>query len=119
MKVLQLFSDWKWTGLAEPVLSLCESLTAEGVDVTIAYRKTPIDFPERTVEKEVKQRRLKSYEGFKLNRYFARETGFDMLELRHMCHKNTLILSMLFFPDHFTALSSLGTRKAIDHRNRS
>ena len=54
MKVLQLFSDWKWTGPAEPVLSLCEALTGVGIDVTIAYRKTPIDIPERTVEKEVK-----------------------------------------------------------------
>ncbi len=79
--------------------SLCESLTAEGVDVTMLTEK-PIDFPERTVEKEVKQRGLKSYEGFKLNRYFApRDCGFlTCVELRHMCHKNMLILSMQTFP---------------------
>ncbi len=109
MKVLQLFSDWKWTGPAEPVLSLCESLTAEGVDVTIAYRKTPIDFPERTVEKEVKQRRLKSYEGFKLNRYFApRDWFFDMRGIKaYVSQEHVDIVHANLSHDHFTALSSL------------
>jgi hypothetical protein len=56
MKVLNLFSDWKWTGPAEPVLSLCEALGHEGVDVILAYRKTPLEFHERTVGKEAQKR---------------------------------------------------------------
>ena len=55
MKVLNLFSDWKWTGPAEPVLSLCEALENEGVDIILAYRKAPLDFNERTVEKETRK----------------------------------------------------------------
>ena len=49
-------SDWKWTGPAEPVVSLCEALAALGVDVVLAFRKAPADFRERTVEKEAEKR---------------------------------------------------------------
>jgi glycosyltransferase involved in cell wall biosynthesis len=109
MRVLQLFSDWKWTGPAEPVLSLCEALGAEGVDVAIAYRKTPIDFPERTVEKEVKLRGLKFFEGFRLNRYFApRDWFFDMRGVKAFVLKEHIdIVHTNLSHDHFTALSSL------------
>ena len=109
MKILQLFSDWKWTGPAEPVLSLCEALGAEGIDVTIAYRKTPIEFPERTVEKEVKRRGLKLFEGFKLNRYFSpRDWIFDMRGIKAYAVKEHIdIVHTNLSHDHFTALSSL------------
>ncbi|MBP1733863.1 MAG: glycosyl transferase group 1 [Deltaproteobacteria bacterium] len=109
MKVLHLFSDWKWTGPAEPVLSLCETLTAEGVDVTIAYRKTPIDFPERTVGKEVKARGLKLFEGFKLNRYFSpRDWLFDMGAVKSYALKENIdIIHTNLGHDHFTALLSI------------
>lgn len=109
MKVLQLFSDWKWTGPAEPVLSLCEALSAEDVDVTIAYRKTPIDFPERTVEKEVKKRGLKQFEGLRLNRYFSpRDWLFDMRAVKACAVKEHFdIVHTNLSHDHFTALLSL------------
>lgn len=109
MKVLQLFSDWKWTGPAEPVLSLCETLPKEGVDVTIAYRKTPIDFPERTVEKEVKARGLKLYDGFRLNRYFSpRDWLFDMGAVKDYAVKEKIdIIHTNLAHDHFTALLSI------------
>jgi glycosyltransferase involved in cell wall biosynthesis len=109
MKVLQLFSDWKWTGPAEPVLSLCETLSAEEVDVTIAYRKTPIDFPERTVEKEVRARGLRLFEGFRLNRYFSpRDWLFDMQAIRSYASKESIdIIHTNLSHDHFTALLSL------------
>lgn len=55
MKVLPLLSDWKWTGSSEPVVSLCESHAEQGVDITLAYRKTPVpDSLDNTVEKEVR-----------------------------------------------------------------
>lgn len=109
MRVLQLFSDWKWTGPAEPVLSLCEALGAEGIDVTIACRKTPIAFPERTVEKEAKLRGLKSFEGFRLNRYFApRDWFFDLRGVNAYAVKEHIdIVHTNLSHDHFTALSSL------------
>ena len=71
MKCLHLFSDWKWTGPAEPVVSLCEHLAAEGLDVELAFRKGPVDFKERTVGKEAAGRRLRASDAFRLNRYFS------------------------------------------------
>jgi len=112
MKILQLLSDWKWTGPAEPVVSLCEALTKEGADITIAYRKTPFDFPERTVEKQVKERGIKYHEGFKLNRYFSvKDWYFDIKAIKefvtdkkidvvhtNLSHDHTIaIVSLIFF----------------------
>lgn len=113
MKILQLFSDWKWTGPAEPVVSLCEALSKQGADITIAYRKTPIDFPERTVEKEVRSRGIKHYDGFRLNRYFSlNDWLFDQREIRSYCMKNKVdIVHTNLSHDHFTAIFSLGLHK--------
>jgi glycosyltransferase involved in cell wall biosynthesis len=109
MKVLHLFSDWKWTGPAEPTVSLCEALAKEGLDVTIAYRKTPIDFPERTVEKEVKRRSIPFFEGFRLNRYFSlRDWVFDNRAIRNYVREKGIdIVHTNLSHDHFTALLSL------------
>lgn len=109
MKVLHLFSDWKWTGPAEPTVSLCETLAHEGLDVTIAYRKTPIDFPERTIEKEVRRRGIPCFEGFRLNRYFSpKDWIFDARTIRQYVRSRGVdIVHTNLSHDHFTALSSL------------
>jgi glycosyltransferase involved in cell wall biosynthesis len=71
MRCLHLLSDWKWTGPAEPVVSLCEALTAAGVDVRLAFRAAPPGYPSRTVGTEVAKRTIRVYDGFTLNRYFS------------------------------------------------
>ncbi len=43
MKILHLFSDWKWTGPAEPTVILCETLQKRGHQVTLAYRSPPFE----------------------------------------------------------------------------
>jgi len=108
MKVLHLFSDWKWTGPAEPVVSLCEALSHEGVDVTIAFRKAPPDFKERTVEKEVKARAIKSFDGFRLNRYFSiRDWLFDFYHIKRYVEEQAIdIVHTNLSHDHFIALLS-------------
>ncbi|MEN6615078.1 MAG: glycosyltransferase family 4 protein [Syntrophorhabdus sp.] len=110
MKVLHLFSDWKWTGPAEPVLSLCENLALEGVDVTLAYRKTPIDFfPERTVDKEARKRGIQSYEGLRLNRYFsARDWWHDLTSFNTYVEREKVdIVHTHLSHDYFTAIAAL------------
>jgi len=108
MKILQLFSDWKWTGPAEPVVSLCEALNVQGVDVTLAYRKTPLEFHERTVEKQVKQRAIRYYEGLRLNRYFSfRDWYHDMQHLKdYVNRENVDIIHTNLSHDHYTAVIS-------------
>jgi glycosyltransferase involved in cell wall biosynthesis len=66
MKILHLFSDWKWTGPAEPVLNLCKELERRGHDVTLAYRKPPFSV-EDSLERRVLEKDVKSTDQFYLN----------------------------------------------------
>ena len=113
MRILHLFSDWKWTGPAEPVLSLCENLQNEGVDVVLAYRKTPIDFPERTVDKEASKRGIRCYEGLRLNRYFsARDWAHDLASFGRYVEKEGFdVVHTHLSHDYFTAISALSFRR--------
>lgn len=109
MRVLHLFSDWKWTGPAEPVVSQCEALIGQGLSVTLAYRKTPIEFPERTVEKEVDKRKVPGFSGFRLNRYFSpRDWFFDLKEIRRFVDERDVdVVHTHLSHDHATAAMSL------------
>jgi glycosyltransferase involved in cell wall biosynthesis len=113
MRILHLFSDWKWTGPAEPVLSLCENLQNQGVDVVLAYRKTPIDFPERTVDKEASKRGIRCYEGLRLNRYFsARDWAHDLTSFGRYAEKEEFdVVHTHLSHDYFTAISALAFRR--------
>jgi glycosyltransferase involved in cell wall biosynthesis len=65
VKILHLFSDWKWTGAAEPVVNLCQALQKRGHEVTLAYRRPPVDAAE-SLEKGVKEKALKGIDCFHL-----------------------------------------------------
>jgi glycosyltransferase involved in cell wall biosynthesis len=69
LKILHLFSDWKWTGPAEPVLNLCKELEKRGHDLTLAYRKPP--YPalptEETLENKLLEKGVKATPQFHLN----------------------------------------------------
>jgi glycosyltransferase involved in cell wall biosynthesis len=66
LKILHLLSDWKWTGPAEPVTSLCRELEKRDHSVVFAYRKPP--FPvEDSIEKRVLQLGIRSTDRFRLN----------------------------------------------------
>jgi glycosyltransferase involved in cell wall biosynthesis len=113
MKVLNLFSDWKWTGPAEPVLSLCEALGNEGVEVILAYRKTPLEFHERTVGKEIHRRNIRCYDGFKLNRYFSLKDWYsDMTSLYPYVQREEIdIIHTNLSHDYFTAITAFAFNK--------
>ena len=66
MKILHLFSDWKWTGPAEPVLNLCRELDGRGHEVVLAYQKPPSPEGE-SLEKKLIEERLKATDQFCLN----------------------------------------------------
>jgi len=67
LKILHLFSDWKWTGPSEPIVSLCKELERRGHDVTLAYRKSPLPV-EDSLEKRVLERSVCATDRFRLNR---------------------------------------------------
>ncbi len=75
MKILHLFSDWKWTGPAEPALNLCVELKGRGHDVTLACGKAMDDYPfppdSESVEKYAHERGLVPVTGFHLSKHFS------------------------------------------------
>src|SRR5512136_1757271 len=103
MKILHLFSNWKWTGPADPTVNLCKGLEKRGHDVTFAYRKPP--FPvEDSIEKRVLQSGVKAADRFRLDHsvkfyqpsflpthlrdivdltHYLREEKFDILNVHH------------------------------------
>lgn len=109
MKILHLLSEWKWTGPSEPTVSLCEGLDRLGVDVTLAYRKTPLDFPERTVAKEVARREIPGYNKFLLNRYFSLKDWIaDLRAIRKYVERRKIeIVHANLSHDHYLALLAL------------
>jgi glycosyltransferase involved in cell wall biosynthesis len=66
MKILHLFSNWKWTGPADPIVNLCKGLEKRGHDVTFAYRKPPLPV-EDSIEKRVLQAGVKVTDQFRLD----------------------------------------------------
>jgi glycosyltransferase involved in cell wall biosynthesis len=66
MKILQLFSNWKWTGPADPVVNLCKGLEKRGHEVVFAYRKPPLPV-EDSIEKRVRLAGVKATDRFHLN----------------------------------------------------
>ncbi len=75
MKILHLFSDWKWTGPAEPALNLCVELKKRGHDVTLACGKAMDDYPfppdSESVEKCAYERGLTPVTKFYLSKHFS------------------------------------------------
>ena len=103
MKILHLFSNWKWTGPADPTLTLCKELEKRGHDVTFAYRKPPVPV-EDSIEKRVLQSGVKATDRFHLDHsvkfyhpsflpthfrdirdltHYLRQGKFDILNVHH------------------------------------
>jgi glycosyltransferase involved in cell wall biosynthesis len=103
MKILQLFSNWKWTGPADPVVNLCKGLERKGHEVVFAYRKPPLPV-EDSIEKRVRLAGVKATDRFQLNHAlkvytpsffwknlrdildltdYLREEKFDLINVHH------------------------------------
>lgn len=77
MKILHVFSDWKWTGPAEPVLNLCRELESRGHQVLLAYRRPPFEVSD-SIEKRVTERGVKATDRFRLNHVLKVRKGFSL-----------------------------------------
>jgi len=103
MKILHLYSDWKWTGPAEPVLQMCRSLEEAGHDVLLAHRADQCELDE-TVGGKAADLRLRCTTRFALDRYchpvglvsdvfslpkFISRERFDIVHM-HLSHDHTL-----------------------------
>jgi len=99
MKILHLFSDWRWTGPAEPVVQMCLSLQKRGHEVLLAYRKEQ-SADNKTIAKKIKHMGVNGTTRFNLDRYmnpwntlydlwhlpgFLRKEKFDIVHM-HLSH---------------------------------
>jgi glycosyltransferase involved in cell wall biosynthesis len=107
MKILHLFSDWKWTGPSEPIVNLCKELERRGHDVTLAYRKPP--FPvEDSLERRVHEKQIRATDRFRLSRplkFYSpssiRDNLSDIFNLTTYLHKEEVdILNVHQSHDH-------------------
>jgi glycosyltransferase involved in cell wall biosynthesis len=102
VKVLHLFSDWRWTGPAEPVVMLGKKLSERGVDIVLACRKPPVEHPQN-LDKKARERGVKVTTQFFLNRYFSpRENLWDIVRLpQYLIREKFDLLHTHLSHDHF------------------
>lgn len=106
MKILHLYSDWKWTGPAEPAIQMCKGLEEQGHEVLFACRATPPEHAdcEETVEMKAAEYGINFTTQFGLNRYwglkdslhdlwhlprFIKNEGFDVVHT-HLSHDHAM-----------------------------
>ncbi|MBI3273068.1 MAG: glycosyltransferase family 4 protein [Planctomycetes bacterium] len=80
MRVLHLFSDWKWTGPAEPTVNLCLALRSLGHETVFACRRPPARVERaggQSILAKARARGLEPDTTFALDRYL---TGRGLLE---------------------------------------
>jgi len=107
MKILHLFSDWKWTGPAEPVLSLCKELERRGHEVVLAYQKPPLPV-EDSLKKRVLREAICGTDRFHLDHVLkpSHPSGFlynlqDFFHLsRYIYEKNFDLINVHQSHDH-------------------
>jgi glycosyltransferase involved in cell wall biosynthesis len=97
VKILQLTSDWKWTGPAEPMLHAVKGLRARGHEVDVAFPATPPShsdaLPERARARGIApvfqpvagQGYLPIRDGGEVRRLraFLREQGYEVVHATH------------------------------------
>ncbi|MEA2012482.1 MAG: glycosyltransferase family 4 protein [Verrucomicrobiota bacterium] len=93
MKILHLYSDWKWTGPAEVVIQMCQSLEDLGHEVIFACRATPQRHKnqEETIEIKAAEYGINFTTQFALNRYLGfRDTVHDIFALPKFIKKEKI-----------------------------
>lgn len=68
MKILHLFSNWKWTGPAEPAINLCGALAAR-YDLMLIHGSPPDASYGNAVHEQANARGITTIPGFRLNKH--------------------------------------------------
>ena len=81
MKILHLFSNWKWTGPAEPAINLCWKLHERGYDTELAVGRGPRVLPN-AVRAAAVERGLPLLDGLRLRKHLSPvANALDILRL--------------------------------------
>lgn len=117
MRVLHLFSDWKWTGPAEPCLDMVRALRARGVEATLAVPKLPFEALD-TARSKAAAFGVPLVEGFSLTKHFHPiKTLLAARQVRDYCkYEGIGIIHTHRRQDHFVgalATTSHGAMKLV------
>lgn len=104
MKVLHLFSNWKWTGPAEPAVNLCRTL-ARRHEVVFIPGGHPRPLKDNEVATEAVARGVEPVEGFMLDKHFHPLRNIeDIMKLRSFLQDGDFDIIHTHMPnDHFIA----------------
>ena len=82
MKILHLYSDWKWTGPAEPAIQMARAMQDRGHEVLFACRAPDHEDIRYVHQKAEDVYHLKTSTDFRLDRYFGvKNTVYDIRNL--------------------------------------
>ena len=104
MRILHLYSNWKWTGPAEHALHAATYFVNRGHNLTFACGKPPSDVDD-SLEKRVKQSGLNCANKFYLNKHFhVWHDAVDVMRLKTFIKKEHIeLIHTHLFNDHFVA----------------
>jgi glycosyltransferase involved in cell wall biosynthesis len=112
MKILHLFSNWKWTGPAEHALNTAIALSKTGHSVIFACAAPPEGAPESIVA-TAQQAGITPLTSFSLNKHFnITDNVSDILRLRTFLKKEKFdLIHTHLTNDHFLAGAAAGLIK--------
>ena len=112
MKILHLFSNWKWTGPAEHALNTAIALSKTGHHVTFACAAPPSGAPESIVA-TAQQAGITPITSFSLNKHFnIADNNADIFRLRSFLKQEKFdLIHTHLTNDHFLAGVAAGLIK--------
>jgi glycosyltransferase involved in cell wall biosynthesis len=113
MKILHLFSNWKWTGPAELAVNLCRRL-ADTHEVRFIPGSPPADNIPNEVVDHARERGLESLPGFRLKKHLSvRHNMHDVPQLHRLLRAERFDLIHAHMPnDHLVAgLAAMGMKR--------
>lgn len=110
MKILHLFSNWKWTGPAEPAVNLCRMLS-DRHDTTFIPGGHPRNFKDNEVAAHAAESGIEPVAGFYLEKHFhALHNLEDVMRLRSFLQEREFdLIHTHLTNDHFVAACALRT----------
>jgi glycosyltransferase involved in cell wall biosynthesis len=104
MKILHLYSNWKWTGPAEHALNVAIHFFRKGYDLTFACAKPP-QAADDSLEKRARENGLPLVNHFHLNKHFnVVHDAIDIVGLVSLIREKKYdIIHTHLFNDHFIA----------------
>lgn len=115
MKILHLFSNWKWTGPAEPALNLCLGLQRIGHDVSFACGDLHLPgWDDDSIAIKAVERGMTPITDFKLKKHFSLTDNIsDFIRLKKFIRKEKFDIVHTNLPnDHL--IGGLSAKKSGD-----